>query len=144
MSLKAKVEQYFNLLTPLVEDKIHASDAVLSRIIPVFENYLKGDDSELYKIYAFLMIKPMFFRSGYLKEEICHKLKKRDFSNQEKELLQQIVLDQIPYAGREFRGYASLAPKITSEAFLQKIQAYDDKGIAYIHKRKMYLIALLK
>lgn len=140
--MKQKVVRYFALLNPLAEDK--ASEAILSRIVPAFESYRKGDDSELYKLYAFLKVKQQFFRGGYLKEDICRKIKHRDFNQEEKELLQQIIIDQIPYAGREFRAYASLVPKIFSDAFKQRIQEYDDKGIAYIHKRKMDLIALLK
>ncbi len=106
-------------------------------------------DKELQEfIISFLEINPMFFRSGYIKEEILRKIGKSPISLKHKERLRQVLIDAVENRGtREFKRYCRLAIYIANPEFcsyLINTSAYG-KGarksraklmLNYVHKFK--------
>ena len=110
MNFREKVEHFFAILEPLADeaDSKERQQAVLQKIESARLLLEHGDSSELEKIFAFLMLKKGLNQGGYLKERLCRLLKKMNFDAERKAILQEIVLKQIVWAGREFRDYMKL------------------------------------
>ena len=87
---------------------------------------------------AYLEANPMFFRSGYIKQEIAQLLKKAavkgfDFTAEQRTRLQAVFLRTvIDGCSREFRSYCQLARQVSDAAFVTQItqltQTSDDAG----------------
>ena len=82
------------------------------------------DPSVIEPAITFLEVDPLFFRSGYIKEDILKHLRKIDLQMDQKHRLQQVILARIrdPKTKREFRRYCQLAPYVNDPAFQQEIQ----------------------
>jgi len=72
---------------------------------------------------VFLETDPLFFRSGYIKEELIEKLRWAPLNTDQKSRLQQVILARIrdPKTRREFRRYCRLAPFVTDSEFEKSI-----------------------
>lgn len=84
---------------------------------------------------AYLSIKQRHFRSGYFKESILRKFKKIKLSTEQKEMLGEIILDQIDHAGREFADFVKLIPHIKNADFINKVNSYNNEDNSYIKTR---------
>ncbi len=71
----------------------------------------------------FLKADPIFFRSGYIKEDILERLRGIPLDPTQKRRLQQLILARImePRVKREFRRYCRLAPFVTDPLFEEQI-----------------------
>lgn len=68
---------------------------------------------------TFLELDPMFFRSGYIKEEILRKLKRSKLNNKQIERLIYVLECAVENKGtREFRRYCRFAQSISNQKFL--------------------------
>ena len=65
----------------------------------------------------------MFFRSGYIKEEILEHLSRNPLSDDQKHRLRKIILERVSDTGtrREFRRYCRLAPIVSDPEFEAEI-----------------------
>jgi hypothetical protein len=106
-----KTAQYRELL-----EKAYKQYVFINEIIVSAENKLEdGDLSELETIFAYIAIEIKYFRSGYRKEKLCRELKKIEFTQEQKEILAEIIAKQIFIAGREFQAYFKLIAIIKNE-----------------------------
>jgi hypothetical protein len=70
----------------------------------------------------FLEVDPWFFRSGYLKEKLCHVLKQASLTPREKQRVQEILLYAVTTRfRREFRFYSRLACQVWDKPFLNRL-----------------------
>lgn len=135
-----KVDTCFATLRSFSKEE---SKIVFEKVGTAVDSLEKGDTSQMEIIFAFLKLKQGLKRGGYLKERICRRLKKMNFNEEQKAILQEILLEQLVFGGREFRDYIKLAPKILSLEFKKNIEALDDQGVAYIRKRKRDLLSYI-
>lgn len=70
-------------------------------------------DAELLEfVIVFLELNPMFFRSGYIKEEILRKIKRLRLTKKQADRLRNVLYDAVECRGtREFKAYCRLAVK---------------------------------
>jgi hypothetical protein len=60
----------------------------------------------------------MYFRSGYIKEEMLRKIKRTTLNDKQKYRLRNLLYNAVEErASREYKKYCSLAPIVTDEAF---------------------------
>jgi hypothetical protein len=70
----------------------------------------------------FLEVDPWFFRSGYLKEKLCHVLKQASLTPREAQRVQEILLYAVTTRfRREFRSYSRLACLVWDKPFLDRL-----------------------
>ncbi len=82
------------------------------------------DSSETLREFCidFLEVNPIFFRSGYFKENILGKLKKIDHTQNEIKRLQAILIDAVLHRGqREYKKYCRLASVVADYAFIKDL-----------------------
>ena len=72
----------------------------------------------------FLEVDPMFFRSGFIKQDLIKHLKKSALNNDQKERLQQVILARVRETNtrREFRHYCGLAVVVNDDSFEEEIK----------------------
>ena len=87
-------------------------------------------DKELQEfIITFLELDPMFFRSGYIKEEMLRKIKKSPISVKQKERLRLVLKDAVENRGtREFKRYCNLAIKIANPELVAYLTKVSNQG----------------
>jgi hypothetical protein len=72
----------------------------------------------------------MFFRSGYIKEEIIRKIKRSQLTSKQVERLLYVLERAVENKGtREYRRYCRLAPSIATQKFinyLNNVYKYGD------------------
>ena len=106
---------YVSTLDPLIEQ--------------VYEKSALDDDELIEFSITFLELNPMFFRSGYVKEEILRKLKRSALSEKQNERLRAVLLDAVNNRGtREFRRYCRLLPKISSPKLVSALETTNKYG----------------
>ena len=94
---------------------------------------------------AFLSADPYFHRSGYIKEEILHHLKKIDFTHQEKHLLYGLVERSIQHdQARVFRAYAKLFSCVSTPAQQAQIEGLLIDADSKVAQRLKYICHLLR
>ena len=88
-------------------------------IIQIFkESEYNSEELKEFTI-AFLELDPMFFRSGYIKEEILRKLKRSKLNSKQIERLLYVLECAVENKGtREFRRYCRFAQSISNQKFL--------------------------
>ncbi len=103
-----------------------------------FHTYLSPMDSYIEKIYddslsnnaeliefgiSFLELNPMFFRSGYIKEELLRKLKQASLSPKQIIRLLGVLVESVENRGyREYRGYCRLAAFIADKKLIHTLE----------------------
>lgn len=106
----------------------HASkiDPILDRVY-VEQVYSDKDLQEF--VITFLEINPIFFRSGYIKEEMLKKIKKSPLSVKQKMRLRQVLKDAVENRGtREFKRYCRLAINIANPEFVSYLINVSEHG----------------
>lgn len=87
----------------------------------------------------YLEVSPWYFRSGYHKAIVAHKLKAVSLTPGQKERLRQVILDAaigVCRVGPEFSWYAKLAPYVANESFLTTVaMLYSSTKKARVQKR---------
>jgi hypothetical protein len=94
---------------------------------PMFEEAWRrirsGDTSMVEVLIQFLEEDPVFFRSGYWKEELLDHLKRYEHSKSNRARLQAVCLDAVDRRGRrEFLRYCRLAAKIADPPFVALLE----------------------
>ncbi len=75
-----------------------------------------GDASSIEMAVTFLEVDAMFFRSGYIKEELLTRLKNADLTSSQVQRLSAAILNVVDDRDcREFRRYCQLGPVNTNE-----------------------------
>ena len=92
------------------------------------------DDPSLREFaFDYLSVDPMYFNSGYAKENLLKSIKNLEFSEGEKEVLQQTILRRVKNgAYREFKHFCRRIPVIVSDEFegaLRSLAASKDDDI---------------
>lgn len=83
----------------------------------------KGDLQARNAAILFLEIDPMFFRSGYIKEEIIRRLKQFDLTSSEVDRVHSAVLRVVKTRScRELRQYRSLARRFATSALVEALR----------------------
>ena len=78
---------------------------------------LSADEDARKLVFAFLNVDPIYFRSGYLKQHLFRKLKSVTLTEEEQEIIANLVLRRIDQnALREFRELCRLIPNVGTEA----------------------------
>lgn len=87
-------------------------------------NMLKQADLDAISMaIAFLQANPVFFRSGYIKEQLLRILKKTPLSQEQIIALQEILLNEIIKApARGYTDYCKLARAIQDDQFKEKVE----------------------
>jgi hypothetical protein len=107
---------------------------VVSRIERVHKEGLAHDRSLRDFAITFLQVDPMYFRSGYVKAEVLHRLKSIRLDRDETARLAEVLVDAIRRRGqREFLAYCRLAaalrqPDVMAEA--ARLAASSDGRVA--------------
>jgi hypothetical protein len=83
----------------------------------------EGDPTTIETAVTFLEVDPMFFRSGYIKEEILEHLSRNTLNHDQRRRLQQVILARVreTKTRREFRRYCRLAPTVSDPSFEAEI-----------------------
>ncbi|MHA6268317.1 hypothetical protein ACXYMP_15755 [Aliiroseovarius sp. CAU 1755] len=72
--------------------------------------------------FSYIATDPYFFRSGYILERLVRRIKKLDLSDEEKQLIQELILRRIDTkALRNFRDICRLIPKVETRGFSNEI-----------------------
>jgi len=82
-----------------------------------------GDNDLLEFVIRFLELNPMFFRSGYLKQEFLTRLKRSDLGRVAVRRLRAVLLDAVKRRGtREFKCYCRLASVIADQDLIASLE----------------------
>jgi hypothetical protein len=104
---------------------VSAIDPLIDR---VYEASELNDELVEFSV-TFLELNPMFFRSGYIKEEMLRKLKRSALSEQQNERLRAVLIDAVNNRGtREFRRYCRLLPKVSSPRLIATLETTNKLG----------------
>jgi hypothetical protein len=78
----------------------------------------------------FLEVDALFFRSGYIKEDLLDRLRSSPLDEDQKRRLQQVILARVrdPKTRREFRRWCQLAPFVSDRAFEEEIAKLADSS----------------
>ena len=83
----------------------------------------KGDSHAQNAAILFLEIDPMFFRSGYIKEEIIRRLKQFDLTSSEVDRVHSAILRVVRTRScRELRQYRSLARRFATPGLVEALR----------------------
>lgn len=92
-------------------------------------------------VFDFLSVDPIYFRSGYEKENLLKLLKPLDLIDQEKDVLRQTILRRVRNGAlREFRRFCQLIPKIENEAFVAELRKEAKSTDAQIQRRAAFAL----
>lgn len=92
-------------------------------------------------VFDFLSVDPIYFRSGYEKENLLRLLKSIELSDQEKAVLCQTILSRVRNGAlREFRRFCQLIPKIENEAFVAELRKEARSTDAHIQRRAAFAL----
>ena len=92
----------------------------LRRDIDLLRN---GDAAGLETIILFLEADPLFYGTGYLKEDLSRFLRRAELPGNYVQRLQKVVLSIVDRRdGREFRAYCRLARKVDSTEFREQLR----------------------
>ena len=123
--------------------------AACSRVYPddlrlVEQGALPASALDTAVILDFLEADPVFFGSGYMKEELLGTLKKRSFESHEVQRLQAIILNVVRKADRrEFRRYCRVATTVDDERFRKELKALNVADDPDTRRRASWVLAAL-
>ena len=105
-------------------ERFHTHVSAMSVFIDRVYDEPKFQDEEILEFgIAFLEIDPIFFRSGYIKEEILTKIKRSRLSKKQIARLRTVLLNAIENRGsKEFKYYCRLAGFIADNELVKQIK----------------------
>ena len=131
-------------------EAIKAFGMARSRVYPddlrlVEQGALPATEVGTADILDFLEADPVFYGSGYMKEELLGALKKRSLQRHEVQRLQAIILHVVHKADRrEFRRYCRVATTIDDERFRQELTALEVAGDPDVRRRSGWVMTALR
>jgi hypothetical protein len=105
------------------------------RVFDSLQRFRKGETKELPALLAFLGYEGRFHRSGYLKGRVARAMKKLDWDEEFKSVLQPIVLASFWTSGREFPEFARLALRLSTPEFRKDIKRLNEDSRPWVRKR---------
>ncbi|WP_339074642.1 hypothetical protein [Teredinibacter turnerae] len=104
-------------------EKFHSYVSPMDKYIDIaYEEKCYSDFELLEFAICFLEVDPLFFRSGYVKEELLRKLKRTELNVGQIKRLNAVLEDAVDSRGsREFRAYCRLAAMIASEKLISSV-----------------------
>ncbi len=124
-SLHERVKETFkkrNKKRALWEEACKKFNTYITEFSPILikiynEKYLLNQDIIEFTI-SYLEVDPMYFRSGYIKEEMLRKIKRTTLNEKQKYRLRNLLYNAVEVrASREYKRYCRLAPIVTDEKF---------------------------
>ncbi len=96
--------------------EFHSYTSELNELVNrVYEESEPKDTDVIEFILSFLEVDPVFFRSGYIKEEMLKKIKRVELTEKQIYRLRNVLYSAVESRGfREFKGYCRLAPIVTN------------------------------
>lgn len=92
-------------------------------------------------VFDFLTVDPIYFRSGYEKENLLRLIKSLDLLDGEKDVLRQTILRRVRNGAlREFRRFCQLIPKIENDAFVAELRKEAKSTNAQIQRRAAFAL----
>jgi hypothetical protein len=92
-------------------------------------------------VFDYLSVDPIYFRSGYQKENLLKLLKSLNLSDGEKDILRQTILRRVRNGAlREFRRFCQLIPKIENDAFVDELRNEAKSTDAQIQRRATFAL----
>ena len=101
-----------------------------------------SDDKQIRQfVFDYLSVDPIYFRSGYEKENLLRLLKSLNLSDGEKDILRQTILRRVRNGAlREFRRFCQLIPKIESDAFVVELRNEARSADTQIQRRATFAL----
>jgi hypothetical protein len=130
-------------------EAIKAFGAARSRVYPedlrlVELGALPASEVDTADILDFLEADPVFYGSGYMKEELLGALKKRSFQQHEAQRLRAIILNVVRKSDRrEFRHYCRVATTVDDERFRQELTTLEVADDLDTRRRSGWVLAAL-
>lgn len=110
----------------------------------VEQGALPASEVDTADILDFLEADPVFYGSGYIKEELLGALKKRSFQHHEVQRLQAIILGIVRKTDRrEFRRYCRVATTVDDERFREELKALEVTDDPDLRRRSGWVLAAL-
>ena len=92
-------------------------------------------------VFDFLSVDPIYFRSGYEKENLLRLVKLLKLIDEEKDVLRKTILHRVRNGAlREFRRFCQLIPKIENEAFVAELRKEAKSTDAQIRRRAAFAL----
>jgi hypothetical protein len=93
----------------------------------------------------FLDVDPLFFRSGYIKQEILRRLKKAPLTPAMRSDLERPIVRSLEQSGsREFMAYARLAGIVSSQDGIQALKLKMDHPNPEIRRRARHVLHVIQ
>ena len=93
----------------------------------------------------FLVIDPVYHRSGYIKEELIRHLKRIELTEKQCARLREVILSVVDSGDRrEFRRYCQLAARIKNYNFLQALAERVDLKDSGIRRRAAWVLEVCR
>jgi hypothetical protein len=107
---------------------------------------LKVGESEAVELAVTLLeVDAMFFRSGYIKEELIQRLKNIKLSAEHRERLSRAILNVVDNRDcREFRRYGRLASRVRTQELIHELQARKTGGNEDVARRATWVLEAIE
>ncbi|MBB1482349.1 hypothetical protein H5392_00555 [Tessaracoccus sp. MC1865] len=103
-----------------------------------------GDPKAVEEAIRFLEADARFFRSGYIKADLCNQLKRLSLSEEDRQRLRRVILavvqDRRPGIRRETRHFGRLAAVVADAALIAALVAYIRSGVAPQDRRAWLIL----
>ncbi|MBO9492339.1 hypothetical protein J7384_18400 [Endozoicomonas sp. G2_1] len=111
-------------------EKFHSYVSPIDSFIDqIYESPILDNQETLEFVLVFLEIDPIFFRSGYIKEDMIQKLKKTKLNADQLTRIHSILIDAVENRGqREFKRYCRLAKAVSSGAIIETLNCVFQQG----------------
>ena len=115
--------------------------AIDSSLDGVSAEEILQDNQIRQRVFDFLHVDPIYFRSGYQKEKLLRLIKKLHLTDNEKTILRQTILRRVRNGAlREFRRFCQLIPKIQNDAFVAELRLEAKSTDAQIQRRAAFAL----
>lgn len=126
-------------------DKFHSYVSALdSYIDEIYNQKVLADDRIIEFSISFLEINPMFFRSGYIKEEVIRKIRRSHLDGDQIERIRNVILNAVKCRGtREYRRYCRLMLAFGSDELAKEIEYLTNSNQGPVRSRAKMMINCL-
>ena len=107
----------------------------------VLASFFRGERIFLEVVIQLLEEDPFYFRSGYLKERIAHRLLKTPLTDWQKKRLSFVCLNLVDKpARREVRRFSQLAALVADEVLVTELEKRIESESPYVRKRASWML----
>ncbi len=109
-----------------------------------YSQWRRGESQDIDIAISFLESDPWFFRTGYIKADLIHYLRRIELSAQQIERLRAVVLIAIDSRDRrEFRSYCKLAKRLYSNDLKKEVERRVSSEDAGIRRRARWVLSAI-